>query len=331
MRAGLHFNAHRRTALGLAIAGLGGRAARSQPAVGGFRPARMIIPGTAGSTLDLAARVLAEGLSRRRGHPIAAENRPGAEFVLGTEAFVKARPGEALLYTVNAAVTVAPLMAERPLPYDPDVDLVPVHPGATDFLGLTVPEALPVRSLAELAARARAQPGALNWFSAGLGYLAFRNFMREAGGLDMAYVAYRSSPSALLDLAAGRIHAALTPLGVALPLLREGRLRLLAVTNPTRSPVVPEAPTAAEAGFPALRMEGAHGLYGWRGMPEAARAELAAQAAETLAEPAAAERLRAAGMEPRAATTPAGFAAELAATRAHWAALARDFGTKPPG
>ena len=148
-----------------------------------------------------------------------------------------ARPGEALLYTINAVVTVAPLMAERPLPYNPDIDLVPVHPGATDFLGLTIPDALPVRSLAEFAARARAQPGALNWYASGLGYLAFRNFMRAAGGLDMAYVAYRGSPPALLDLAAGRIQAVLTPLGAAMPLLREGRLRLLAVTNPMRSPV----------------------------------------------------------------------------------------------
>ena len=143
----------------------------------------MIVPGPAGSTLDLAARVLAEGLSHRRSHPIAAENRPGAEFVLGTEAFVQARSGEALLYTVNAVVTVAPLLADR-LPYDPDADLVPVHPGATDFIGLTVPEALPVRSVAELAEQARARPGALNWYAPGAGYLAFRNFMRAAGGLD---------------------------------------------------------------------------------------------------------------------------------------------------
>jgi tripartite-type tricarboxylate transporter receptor subunit TctC len=329
MKGGLGLRMRRRAALSLAIAALGGRVARSQPAGGPFRPARMIVPFPAGTSLDLAARTVAEGLARRRGHPIAVENRAGADGVLGAEAFARARPGEALLYSINAVVTVAPLLADR-LPYDPDADLVPVHPGATDFIGLTVPEALPVRSVADLVEQARARPGALNWYAPGAGYLAFRNFMRAAGGLDMAYVAYRGSPPALLDLAAGRIHAALTPLGAAMPLLREGRLRLLAVANPSRSPVVPEAPTAAEAGFPALEMEGAHGLFGWRGMPEEARAELARQAAEALAEPAAAGRLRAAGMEPRAATTPAAFAAELAKTRAHWAALARDSGAKPP-
>jgi hypothetical protein len=115
------------------------------------------------------------------------------------------------------------------------------------------------------------------------------------------------------------------------PLVRDGRIRLLAVTNRIRAAAVPEVPTVTEGGVPVLQMEGILGLYGWRGIPAAVRDELAAQAHQTLADPGVAERLRAAGMEPREASTPAAFKAELVAVRDRWAALAREFGAKPPG
>ncbi|MEO3475947.1 tripartite tricarboxylate transporter substrate binding protein [Roseomonas sp. CAU 1739] len=278
----------------------------------------------------MAARLLADGLSRRRAHPIVVENRPGASGVLGAEAFAQARPGEALFFSFPGVVTIAALMQDR-LPYDPETDLVPVHATVSDFLGLFVAPTLPVRSVAEFVDYVCARPGALNWFGvAGMPYLNLLSFLRRAGGLDMAYVSYRGASPALLDLAGSRIHAALTPLAPALPLVREGRIRLLLVTNRVRAAAAPEVPTAAEAGTPALEMEGVLGLYGWRGIPEATRAELSVQAQETLAEPGVAERLRAAGMEPRGASTPAAFTAELSASRARWTALAREFGAKPP-
>jgi tripartite-type tricarboxylate transporter receptor subunit TctC len=134
----------------------------------------------------------------------------------------------------------------------------------------------------------------------------------------------------LLDLAAGRIQAALVTLASAAPLAREGRIRLLATTGGARAPGFPDLPTSAEAGVPGLWMEGMQGLFGWRGMPEAAREDLAVQAREALAEPAAAERFRAAGMAPRG-STPAEFARFLGEHRARWSALAREFGVRPSG
>ena len=110
----------------------------------------------------------------------------------------------------------------------------------------------------------------LNWAALGNGYLAFRNMMQAAGGLDMTYIAYRGTPAALLDLAAGHLQVVVRPCPGAAA-AAEGRIRALAVTNPVRSPLFPEVPTAAESGFPALEMEGAHGLFGWRGMPEPLR------------------------------------------------------------
>jgi tripartite-type tricarboxylate transporter receptor subunit TctC len=103
----------RRAALGLAIAALGGRAVRSQPAPGPFRPARMIVPFPAGTSLDLAARTVAEGLARRHGHPIAVENRAGADGVLGAEAFAQSRPGEALLYSPRRSTIPGPPAQNR--------------------------------------------------------------------------------------------------------------------------------------------------------------------------------------------------------------------------
>jgi tripartite-type tricarboxylate transporter receptor subunit TctC len=322
--------APRRIVLGLTVTTVMRRAAHAQTA-GPLRPTRMIVPTPAGAAPDVAARLLAEGLSRRRGHPISVENRPGADGVLGAEAFTQARPSEALFFSFPGVVTTAALMQDR-LPYDPAADLVPIHATVTDFLGLFVAPGLPAGSVAELVEHIRARPGALNWFgSPGGPYLVFRDFLRRAGGLDMAYVSYRGAPPALLDLASGRIHAALVPLAPALPLAREGRIRLVVVTNRTRAVAIPEVPTAAEAGVPALEIEGLLGLYGWRGISDAARAELAAQAQQTLADPGVAERLRAAGMEPRGPSTSADFAAELGTIAARWAALARESGAKPPG
>lgn len=322
----------RRLALGTGLIALTtGRSASGQPPEA-FRPARIVVSTAAGSAPDLCARLLAEGLTRRRGHPIVVENRPSAGGIVAAEAFTQARPGEALFFSFVGVVTLAPFAPER-RSYDPETDLVPVHAAVTEFLAAAVSATSPARSLEEFVDVARRRPGALSWFtqSGSAAYLTVRDFLRRAGNLDVTYVSYRGAAAALPDLSAGRLDMVVSPLATLLPLLREGRIRLLAVTNPRRSPLVPEVPTALEAGFPALRNEGLSGLFGWRGMPEALRTELAEQAWSSLAEPGAAERLRAAGMEPRDAASPDAFAAELSAHRARWAPLARDFGLAPPG
>jgi tripartite-type tricarboxylate transporter receptor subunit TctC len=146
----------------------------------------------------------------------------------------------------------------------------------------------------------------------------------------MAFVPYRGGPQALLDLAEGRIQAVVSTLAAALGAARGGgKVRMLATAARARAAAAPELPTAAEAGFPGSWAEGLLGLFGWRGMPEAARDALSAQAREVLAEPAVAERFAAAGMLARG-SAPAAFAAEIAEHRARWAALAREFGVGPP-
>jgi tripartite-type tricarboxylate transporter receptor subunit TctC len=325
----------RRAALGLSAAAIAAaaapRPARAQPPASpadGQRSIRMIHPAVVGSAPDAAARILAEALGRRRGHPIVVEVRSGADGTIAADAFVRSQPGEALFFTFSDVLTVAPLMHER-VPYDPAADFVPVSVVADDFFAVSVGPGAPARTLAELAGLARDRPAALNWYaSPGTPYLAFRAFLRDAR-IEMTYVSYRGAPPALLDLAAGRIHAALTPLAPALPLAREGRTRLLVATTRERPPAAPDLPTTAEAGMPSFQITGLLGLFGWRGMPETARDELSAQVRAVLAEPATAERFRAAGMAARG-SKPAEYAAELAASHARWAALAREFGARPP-
>ncbi len=315
----------RRAALGLASAlGVPRPAGASDD-----RPSRLVVPVPPGTSPDTAARLLADGLSRRRGHPLAVENRVGGDGTIGAAAFAQSRPGEALFFGMADLLTVAPLAEDR-LPYDPAGDFVPVSSAATDFFVLSVPSTMPVRTLAEFVGHARARPGELHWAGPArtAAFPAFRAFLRRAG-LEMSFVAYRGGPHALLDLAEGRIQAVLSTLAAALGAARGGRVRMLATAARARAPAVPDLPTAAEAGFPDLWVEGLLGLFGWRGMPDAVRDGLSAQAREALAEPAVAERFGAAGMLARG-STPAAFAAEIAEHRSRWTALAREFGVGPP-
>lgn len=320
--------ATRRTSLALASAAVLGRPARSQPATE-FRPSRMLVAAVPGGSPDIVARLLADGLARRRGHPVAVENRPGADGAIAADAFVQARPGDALFFMFgDLATTVA--MLPGPVSFDPLRDFVPISTAADDLFVLSVAPDLPVRSLAELVTLARQRPGELNWFAApGPPWLAFRAFLRDAQ-LDMAYVSYRGTPPALVDLMAGRIQVALTPLAPATPPARDGRIKLLAATGRERPPMMPDLPTTAEAGSPGFLIQGLLGMMGWRDMPEVTREVLSEQVREVLIEPTSIARLRQASLIARG-STPAQYASELAAFQGRWSALVREFGAKPPG
>jgi tripartite-type tricarboxylate transporter receptor subunit TctC len=289
----------------------------------------MLVAAPPGGSPDVVARILAEGLSRRRGNPISVENRPGADGAIAAEAFARARPGDALFFMFGDMLTTA-AMLQSGVPFDPIRDFVPISTAADDLFVVSAAPALPARSLGELVAHARERPAGLNWFaSPGPPWLAFRAFLRSAG-LDMAYVSYRGAPPALLDLAAGRIQVALTPLAPAAALARDGRIRLIAVPGRERAPSFPEAPTSSEAGWPALLIQGLLGLVGWRDIPEDLREEIAEDVRQILADPATVVRLAAAGLVARS-STPAQYAAELAGFAARWDPLVREFGARPPG
>lgn len=169
------------------------------------------------------------------------ENRTGAGGTLAVEHLTQQRDGHALLFTFISALTVAPLLYAR-LPFDP-AEIAPISIGVADCLTVLAPTTPAFAGLAEAVAAIRQQSGKLNWASGGADdHLAMVGFVRQQN-LDMQYVAYRSSVLALPDLTQGRLQLLMVPLAAALPQARAGTLKLLAVTNPVRSPAAPDVPT----------------------------------------------------------------------------------------
>jgi tripartite-type tricarboxylate transporter receptor subunit TctC len=290
------------------------------------RPVRLITPGGPGTSPDVAARLYAERLGARWGVPVTVENRAGADGTLAAEHLTQQRDGHALLFTFISALTVAPLLYAR-LPFDP-AEIAPVSIGAGDWLALVAPNTPPVASLAEAVAAIREQPGRSNWASGGGdAYLAMVGFVRQQG-LDMHYIAYRAPTLALPDLTQGRLQLLMLPLAAALPQARAGQLRLLAVTNPQRSPAAPDVPTVAEAGFPGLTFQGTLAFFAPRSTPPALRARIASDVQAVAGDPNFAERIAPLGMVPRT-STPEELARLVAENHQHWAERAGAYGVRP--
>ena len=254
------------------------------------------------------------------------ENRAGADGTLAVEHLTQQRDDHALLFTFISALTVAPLLYVK-LPFDP-AEIAPISIGVSDWMALVAPTTPPFASLAEAVAAIRQQPGKLNWASAGGDpYLAMVGFVREQN-LDMQYISYRSPVLALPDLAQGRLQLLMLPLAAALPQARAGQVKLLAVTNPVRSPAAPDVPTVAEAGFPDLTFQGTLGFFGPRGMAAALRERIAADIRAVAAEQGFTEKVGPLGMLPHAGT-PDELARVVEENRLHWAGRARTYGVRP--
>ena len=291
------------------------------------RIVRIIVASSPGSSIDLAARVFAERLTQRWERPIVIDNRAGADGILSVQALMQAGDGHTLLLAFPGVVTVMPLLHRR-LPYDPFGDLVPITSVVHDFLAIAVTTILPVASLDELVALARSRPGQFNWVAApGAPYLTFLEFQRRAG-IKLTHVPYRSSNLALPDLMTGEIQVVIVPLSSALPLARDGKLKLLAVTALRRSPAARDIPTVTEAGYSELTVEAPVGLFGPKGMSPDLRARIAADVQAIATEPAIMKRLEAAGMLAKG-STPNEYVATLAEQSARWASLAQTYGVRP--
>jgi tripartite-type tricarboxylate transporter receptor subunit TctC len=287
-------------------------------------PIRMIVPIAAGSSPDVAARVFAERLKARWGQPIVVENRPGADGLIGTAAFAAAQDDHTLLFSFAAPLTVYPATHDK-LSYDPAHDILPISIAAETFGTITVPASLPIRTLSEFVDWARARSSKVNWTSGGGAFpFLFASFVKSAG-LDMTEVPYRDQNLAVQDTAEGRIQVIVTPITAVLPLVQAGKLRVLAVTNRTRSPMWPEIPTATESGHPELTFEGLLGVFGPRGMSDERRARISADIRVVAADSGVAKQLAATGQLIRG-STPEEFAAAINEQRTVFAAVVRNAG-----
>lgn len=267
------------------------------------RPVKIIIPLPAGIGTDFALRLFAEKLSARWGQPVVVENRPGADGIVAVTSFVTARDDHTLLFSFASPITINPLIHEK-LPYDPARDLVPIAPAIDNFFAIAVSESSGARSLPGFIEAARAHPEKFNWAATpGLPQFIFLALQKRAG-LKLTEVPYRDFGPAVQDLAEDRIQVAVTAPAVLLPAIESGKARLLMVTNRQRSPIAPDVPTAAEAGYPELTFDGVMGFFGGRDIPAGRRDQIAGDiVAVASGNPEIGARLRTIGVAVRVGTS----------------------------
>ncbi|NKC33329.1 Bug family tripartite tricarboxylate transporter substrate binding protein [Falsiroseomonas selenitidurans] len=286
----------RRLLLGSALA-LGAAPALAQ----GFtaqRPVRIIVPFAAGASMDGSARILGRGLEPRWGQPVVVENRTGAGGNIGAGLVAAAAPdGHTLLVAAAGMMTVSPHLY-RDLSFDLVRDLAPVAMIGTVPNVMVVPAASPARTAQDFVALMRAAGRPVNYGSPGSGsyiHVTGALFARETG-LAAEHVAYRGSAPALIDLAAGRVDVMFENMPGALPFIRDGRLRALAVTSPARNPALPEVPTTVEAGLPGVQAVAWFAVYAPGATPAALRASIAADVAAVQSSAEGARALQALGL-----------------------------------
>jgi tripartite-type tricarboxylate transporter receptor subunit TctC len=291
------------------------------------RNVRFIVTLPPGSGVDLGARLFAERLSAKWGQPVVVENRPGGDGVVAITAFLNANDDHVLLFApVSSFSAYAYVHPEEKLPYDPR-ELIPIARVSNTVVVIGVPAARNITSLKQLVELAKAQPGKLNWNTAtGVSDFLFEGF-QKSDGVRWTKVPYRNTVEALNDLADGRIDIWCGAYTIARPQVLNGKVKLLAVTNRERAPMLADLPTVAEAGFPTLHFDGLVGLFGPRKMSDELRGRIAADI-EAVADKAMGEKLAVSGqvMSPGKA---AEFAASIEEQRATVAKIANELGVKP--
>ena len=287
------------------------------------KPIRMIVPFAPGGA-DIVARLVADRMSASLGQPVIVDNRPGAGGTTGTRATGLADPdGYTLTLASPGQMTVAPAVRKN-LEYDPVRDFAPVALIAVSPFVLAINPKLPVRSVQELVAYAKANPGKINFASPGGGTTSqlFGELLKQYSGIDIVHVPYRGSAPAIVDLVAGQVHMYFDNLRNIQPFARDGRLRALAVTTESRAAETPELPTMIESG-----LAGFSGFY-WNGVLAPSRTpagiveRLNAVLNENLKSTEMRQTITKLGMEPKGGT-PRDFAALIEAEIKKWTAVAK--------
>ena len=248
---------------------------------------RFIVNAAAGGAADGTARVLADGLSKRLGQPIVIDNRPGASGAIGLDAVAKAAPDGYTIGNSNLATYTVTALTAKSLPYNPAKSFTPIAKQWTQPNLLGVNPALPVKSVADLVNYAKARPGQVFYGSTGNG-TALHVLGALFGNLSetqITHVPYKSAPGAEMDLAAGQIQMMFSNFTSMEPQVKAGRINALAITGPTRSPLLPNVPTIREAGYPGLEMETWGGVVGPANMPQAIVERLHREINAVLADP----------------------------------------------
>ncbi|MEP6657532.1 MAG: tripartite tricarboxylate transporter substrate binding protein [Betaproteobacteria bacterium] len=309
----------------LAIAPLAHGQAASYP----VRPIRLVVPFPAGGATDILARAIGQRFSEVLGQPVIVDNRPGAGGNIGSELVAKATPdGYTLLMGTVGTHAINPSLYAK-MPYDHVKDFAPVILVAGVPNVFVVHPSVPVRTVGEFIAYAKANPGKLNFASSGSGtsiHLAGELF-KVMAGVQMTHVPYKGSSPAIQDLLGGQVQLMFDNLPSALPQIKAGKLRALAVTSANRTPTLPDVPTVAEAGLPGFEASSWFGVLAPAGTPPAIINRLNAEGVKWLATPEAKEKMQNLGAN-AAGGTPDDFAAHIRAETVKWARVVKDSGAK---
>ncbi|MFT8242631.1 Bug family tripartite tricarboxylate transporter substrate binding protein [Roseomonas sp. BN140053] len=304
-----------------------------QPASWPTRPVRMVVPFPPAGTTDLVARVLAERLQQRLGHPFPVENRAGAGGNIGSDLVAKGEAdGSALLLTTIGTGAINYALYGARMPYKPE-ELTNVALATRVPNVIFVTPSLPVRSLPEFVAYARERPGKLNIGSAGAGTSLHLTgeLLKLRAGLDMTHVPFRGAGPMLAEVMAGRVECGVDNLPSAIGHIKDGRLRALAVTTATRSPALPEVPTTAEGGQPGVEATAWFGIQVSARTPAPLVARIAEAVSTVLREPETAAKLAdlgglPPGLTPDGGTSPDSFDAFVKTEITRWAEIVRQSG-----
>ena len=273
------------------------------------KPVRVITPFTAGSAIDTLARVLGQKMGDGWGQQVVIDNRIGANGIIGTEAAAKAPPDGSTIHLGNISTLAVNPHLYLKLPYDALRDFVPITLAATIPVVLVVHPSLPVKSVKELIALAKARPGQLNYASGGTGSAQHlpMEMLRVESGINIVHVPYKGLGPAFSDVLGGQVPMMFTGVSNVVPHMKTGRLRVLAIGSPKRSPTLSEVPTVAEAGVAGFDFDSWTGYLAPAGTPKEIIVKLHADITRTLGLPEVKDKLTTLGFD-LAGGTPDAFA-----------------------
>ena len=291
------------------------------------RVIRMITPFTPGSPVDVAARLLAQHLGANLGQNVIVDNRPGAGTTTGMKAAAMAEPDGYTLLFQSSSLVVAPAMYKN-LDYDPLKAFIPVANVASSHWVTVVPPSLPVRTVPEFIAYAKANPGKLNFgFGQGTAPQLVGEWLKVTNKLEIGSVPYRGGMQAVTDMLGGTIHLNIGTASTLVPLIQEGKLRAISVWGPTRFPELPDVPTMMESGFPGLSLYFWSGLWVPAGTPAAIVDKLNAATNAALRSPEMKASMDKLGIEATIGS-PQDFAAFIADEAPKWSRIVEASGVK---
>lgn len=293
------------------------------------RPVTIVVALAAGTGMDAVVRLYGERLAKSLGQPVVIENKPGAAGIVAVEALMSApADGYTLAASTSSIMAIRPSLFKKPS-YDPRTDFVPISLYLKSPFILVINPALPVQSVPELIAYIKQRPGQISYSSSSIGGAPHvsAEYLKQRFGLDMNHMPYKNSPQSIADVAAGHVSLAFAEAGASLPLIRDRKLRALAVTSLTRLPSLPDVPPLAEAaGVPDFEAVSWHVLFARANTPASIVGKLHAEMARIMAEPDIKKAIERHGLIPQAPQSVEATRAYIGAEIDKWGALVRSLG-----